>query len=289
MILRSESVQQGHAGYAIPSGRGSLVSLGCSCGGWYEHVLVAGDWWIGLSPDDLEVAGNGALGSVLALEDVGRRRVLPLVESHLDSLATRLDLIWLLRLPAAVVDQVTPEAAAKSAWSIAQSDPWLGRFLEHLRDAAGRRALVAERDQARQDLREAEDKVVRAREAVRAAEERVERLKERVADSHEQSAGLRASNARQASLTRCGHSHSLLSPWRVGPDGSPPSSSSLAYSRHSGGKASSAPAHPVMSCRSIRRATTLVSSLLPLVHLWLSPVPAINGARPMRSFSSSRR
>lgn len=184
--------------FPAAGGRSSLLAALVAAG--HEEVLAAGDWWIGLSPDDLEVAGNGALGSVLALETIGRRHVSPLVESHLSSLATRRDLSWLLRLPAAVVDQVTPEAAAKSVWSIARSDPWLGRFLEHLRDAPGRRALVAERDQARQDLREAEDKVVRAREAVRAAEERVERLKERVADSHEQTAGLRASNERQAKI-----------------------------------------------------------------------------------------
>lgn len=184
--------------FRAAGGRSSLLAALAAAG--HEDVLAAGDWWIGLSADDLDVAGNGALGSVLALETIGRRRVLPLVESHLSSLATRRDLSWLLRLPAAVVDQVTPEAAAKSVWSIARSDPWLGRFLEHLRDAPGRRALVAERDQARQDLREAEDKVVRAREAVRAAEERVERLKERVADSHEQTAGLRASNERQAKI-----------------------------------------------------------------------------------------
>ncbi len=179
-------------------GRSSLLAA-LAVGG-HAGELRDPAWWVGLEYDDLVAAGNGALGSVFALADVGDHVVQPIVSQRLSAMSNRRDLAWLFSLPPVVAQRAMVDDVAKAAWAIGTRDAWLGDLLGHLRDESGRRALEIERDEAIRQYHDSQDATQRALASLAEAEDRVSRLQARVSASHTESHGLRASNARQAKL-----------------------------------------------------------------------------------------
>lgn len=162
--------------------------------------LASPRWWRGLSPEDLVVAGNGALGHVLTLEAVSQEVVAPLALETVRSAKSRRDLAWVLSVPATVADTVPVDVAAKAATAVAATDGWLASWLDHLRDAQGRKRLEAEADRAGILHVRAETARVAAQSALQEMEDRNDRLQVAVSDSHQATNELHSARERQIKI-----------------------------------------------------------------------------------------
>jgi hypothetical protein len=157
-------------------------------------------WWEGLDLADIAEAGQGQLAAVLEDPQVASSIVRPVVENHLDGIASRSGLAAVWALPPSVAQHVSGARLAQLLAELASSDPVASEWYSTLANADRIASLDSQVASQLASLEEARDEGWRQSKRADGLERDLLRAVQQLADGRTRAASDRQAHDRQIKL-----------------------------------------------------------------------------------------